>query len=385
MTIVSGVAIVIQNFANELVKNGFEICIIAQYIKNNIWQFDNRIQLIEVGGPLTKSPLHWMLLNSSIKKRYLKALKSKYSDILFPHFYPTHFFCTELEKKYFGCIIYYCHEPFRFFYDLEFTRRASLFQRIFMPLISIFFKKYDIIGGKNVNKVICNSHFIKQKIKLIYDRDAEVIFPFPKKSLKFNNSLDIRLNSNLKSNNPIIFTLGLSSHSKGVSELMKIFSKLIKRNTEIKLFIGGKISDENLTIIDNEVKKLSIMRESIIRIGYLNEEDLNTYYMQSTITYYTAIDESFGLIPVESMNMGTPVIAFEGGPSETILNGKTGFVIKNSDLDDFVEKSLLLITDITLREQFSKNAKKHAEENFIFGKSVEKLLNVFDEVLQTKK
>ena len=45
--------------------------------------------------------------------------------------------------------------------------------------------------------------------------------------------------------------------------------------------------------------------------------------------FYTAIDEPFGLIPLESMNYGIPVIAFEGGPSETIIDGLAGYLIKS--------------------------------------------------------
>ncbi len=52
-----------------------------------------------------------------------------------------------------------------------------------------------------------------------------------------------------------------------------------------------------------------------------------------------AIDESYGLIPLESMKNGTPIIAFKGGPSETILDGQTGYLIKNYNFNDFVKKS----------------------------------------------
>ncbi|MHA1284442.1 MAG: glycosyltransferase [Promethearchaeota archaeon] len=52
---------------------------------------------------------------------------------------------------------------------------------------------------------------------------------------------------------------------------------------------------------------------------------------------YSDIDDAYGLNLLESMKNGIYVIVFEGNPpSETIINVKTGFIIKNNDLNDFV-------------------------------------------------
>ena len=91
------------------------------------------------------------------------------------------------------------------------------------------------------------------------------------------------------------------------------------------------------------VRKLEIPNKNLISYGRISKKDLNIFYQSSLLTFFTAIDEPFGIIPLESMINGTPVIAFNmGGPKETILNGKTGYLIKNHDLNMFAEKALFI-------------------------------------------
>lgn len=77
------------------------------------------------------------------------------------------------------------------------------------------------------------------------------------------------------------------------------------------------------------------------------------------------------------MKNGTPVIAFEGGPSETIIDGLTGFLIQNQDTNQFAQKALKLIKDKELYNKFSKNAKTHIKEMFNFEKSISDLELLF--------
>ena len=68
------------------------------------------------------------------------------------------------------------------------------------------------------------------------------------------------------------------------------------------------------------------------------------------------------------MKCGTPIIAFEGGPSETIINEITGYLIKNQDTNQFAQKAIKLMKDKELYYKFSKNAKTHIKEKFNFEK-----------------
>jgi glycosyltransferase involved in cell wall biosynthesis len=71
--------------------------------------------------------------------------------------------------------------------------------------------------------------------------------------------------------------------------------------------------------------------------------------------------EYFGYIPVESMASGTPVIAFKysGGPSETIVDGKTGWLVSNEM--EFYETAIKVVENY-YSEDINKSCKERAEE-----------------------
>ena len=169
---------------------------------------------------------------------------------------------------------------------------------------------------------------------------------------------------------------------KGTKELMIIFHKILEKIPKAILLIGGNIKKENKRIIKRMIKKLKIPSHNIIFYPNIKNENLKYFYMNSTLTLYTAIDEPFGQIPLESMKYKTPVIAFEGGgPSETIQDGKTGFLIKNFDLEDFAEKAIDLIMNKELYYTFCQNAKYHVTNNFNFERSVSQLLLIIRKYL----
>jgi glycosyltransferase involved in cell wall biosynthesis len=199
------------------------------------------------------------------------------------------------------------------------------------------------------------------------------------------NDYNLRKDLMLKRDTPIIFTLGLSTHLKGAKELIYIFKRILKEKPETILLIGGHLAKGNKKIIKNLIKKLKILDRNVILYGFIDDKLINSFYAQSTLTYYTAIDESYGLIPLESMKNGTPVIAFEGGPSETIVDGKTGYIIKTNNFDDFAQKTLMLMEEEKLYEQFSKSGKKHVLQNFNLEKGISSLETILRDIIEEKQ
>ena len=185
----------------------------------------------------------------------------------------------------------------------------------------------------------------------------------------------------LKKSNLFLFTLGLTHHLKGARELIMIFHEILDEFQNVILLIGGNIERTNKKVIKKLIKKYNIPANKIITCGFIKEDLLNIFYSNSHLTLYTTIDEAFGLIPLESMLNGTPVISFEGGPSETILDGQTGYVIKNSMSNDFARKTIKLMRDKNLLNKFSENAKKHVRNNFSYNKCVKNLETILQNII----
>ena len=118
--------------------------------------------------------------------------------------------------------LYYCLEPSRFFYDKKFYSNASFFLKNITRFLRLFYKKKDIQGAITADKIICISNFTKQRVKEIYGKEGQLHYIGVEMEEKADNKFDFNLREelNLKINIPLIFTLGLSHHMKGVKEMM---------------------------------------------------------------------------------------------------------------------------------------------------------------------
>lgn len=109
---------------------------------------------------------------------------------------------------------------------------------------------------------------------------------------------------------------------KRISLIAKAFTKLPQK----KLIIVGSGPEKNkiLKIINNN-KNIQLLVD-------VNEEELANLYSNCLAVIYMPIDEDFGLVPLEGMASGKVCIAAdEGGCKETVIDGKTGFLIKATE------------------------------------------------------
>ena len=371
LTVFVGAGKFLMDYANKFCEKGHSITIVTQKIDRDKYQFNNEILLIEVGGPLPSNPFYWLKFRK-IKKKFLNVLNNLDSKLFISLNFPSNYFCANIDGRNSLKHIYYCLEPYRFFHDKRFYSNAPFFLKNISRFLRFYFKKYDIEGTMDADETICISKFTRNRVKEFYNTEGLLHYigiPITENDINGREDLEIKEILKLHRDKPLIFTLGLSHHLKGAKELIIIFSKILKQIPEAVLLIGGWIIKENKFTIKKYVKKLKIPPANIVFYGFIKNNLLKDFYSQSTLTFYTALDESFGLIPLESMKNGTPVIAFEGGPSETILDGQNGYIIKNEDFKGFAQKAIELIRDKTLYERFSKNSVEYIEKNWNFNKS----------------
>ncbi|KAI1383821.1 glycosyltransferase family 4 protein [Hypoxylon trugodes] len=185
---------------------------------------------------------------------------------------------------------------------------------------------------------------------------------------------------------PILFTCSRLAGEKGFGFLAEAAIELDKRGMEFKLVVVG--GNRN-PIVEREVKEMFGPLEEkgkVIFAGFKVGEDLMTHYASADIFLHCSITETFGLVVLEAMASGVPVIARdEGGPSDIIEHGKTGFLVRPNDLSGFVEKVLKLGRDTVLRKEFSAAARSFACEATWERISNKAAWQMFDTIEQFEK
>jgi glycosyltransferase involved in cell wall biosynthesis len=161
----------------------------------------------------------------------------------------------------------------------------------------------------------------------------------------------------------IIVSVCRLAPEKGFEFLAQAAKKLDEKGFKFKLLIVGGNKNEQVVqgIRDmfghlNDEGKVSFA-------GFLKGEELARAYASGDLFLHCSITETFGLVVLESMASGVPVIARdEGGPSEIVADGKSGYLVPPHNLDVFVEKVLKLSNDSELRLKMARESRKMAEE-----------------------
>lgn len=175
---------------------------------------------------------------------------------------------------------------------------------------------------KHVEKKVCNSENTRSRIKKYLGSDAKVVYPPVETSrFKFKKYGNFWLSVNR-----------LFNH-KRVDMQMKAFSKL---RDEKLIVVGSYEQSRHFLRWVDYIKK--IKPENVKILSFVSDGKLRELYSCCKGFITTAMNEDFGLTPVEAMASGKPVVACnEGGYKETVVNGETGILIDNIDSDNLVE------------------------------------------------
>ncbi len=188
-------------------------------------------------------------------------------------------------------------------------------------------------------------------------------------------SLSLHAKSDLKSKR--IVTIGRYSYEKGYDYLLKIWSIVEKRCPDWQL---------NVYAMGDPTPYVKLMDELSIdkRRCHLNSSlvDVESEYIRSSILVQPSRTEGFGLVLVEAMACGLPVVSFdcENGPRSLITDGENGFLIPAYDVDLFSERLIQLINDEQLRVRMGECGLLKSQQYHI-SKIAQQWVKLFDDLM----
>lgn len=165
---------------------------------------------------------------------------------------------------------------------------------------------------------------------------------------------------------------------KGIFALIPIL-KRCRQKFNARLYIVGDGPFKSL--LERKITEYNL-KESIILIGRVNWDQLLLLYNKAMVTILPSEREGFPLALVESMSCGTPVVAtITDGSKEIITDEVDGFLIPQDDVESFAEAVCQLLSNATIYEQMSINARKKAVSKFSLERLGEKLHRVYHSCL----
>ncbi|MDI9309901.1 MAG: glycosyltransferase [Limnohabitans sp.] len=171
--------------------------------------------------------------------------------------------------------------------------------------------------------------------------------------------------------------LARHTYEKGIDRLLHIWREVIKKHPDWTLNIYGEgfLYDDNLMLS----KKLEL--ENNVNF-YKPKQNIEEIYISSSIYLMTSRQEGFGMVLLEAMNYGLPIIAYDCpvGPREIIENGKNGFLIENDNQNEFVKKIFQLIENKNLRSEIG-NISSETLKKYEVSKIIRQYCNFFNEIV----
>ena len=179
-------------------------------------------------------------------------------------------------------------------------------------------------------------------------------------------------------NNKCLLYVGAISDRKNFPFLIQVFKEINKMHPDIKLVIVGKGDRSYIKKYTKDLDKQQ--RESIRFAGAVDNKQLRYIYPLAKVFLLPSKQEIFGMVLLEAMYLGTPVISSLNGGSKTMINtDENGIVIEDFDVDKWVEAINKYLTDIVFRNEILHNARKTIEDNYTWDKIAQKMLAVIGE------
>ena len=259
----------------------------------------------------------------------------------------------------------YCHTPMRYAWDEAeyYLSEANLTKGTkgkIARLILSYLRRWDLKSAKNVKYFIANSNHIAKKIKRIYKRNADVIYP----------PVDVNKFSLVTEKEDFYLTASRLVPYKRIDLIVDAFAKMLDK----KLVVIGSGPETD--------KIKSKATPNVDVLGYQSFEFLKNY-LQKAKAFVFAAEEDFGIIVVEAMACGTPVIAGNyGGTAESVIDGVTGILFPEQTVDSIVDavKKFDVISHSVNYSAIRNHAEKFSRE--IFEKNIK---NYVDEKIQLLK
>jgi glycosyltransferase involved in cell wall biosynthesis len=250
----------------------------------------------------------------------------------------------------------YCHSPMRYIWNMfhDYRKRSGFVTRMVMPPVSHYLRSWDVIAAARVYQFAANSENVARQLNTYYRRDATIIYP------------------------PVSVDDFSAVPSNQLEDYYLLVGELVAYKRPDLAIEAFNLLRKKLVVIGGGEMLPRIRAQAGPTISVLGPQPfdiLRRNYARCRALVFPG-EEDFGIVPVEAMASGRPVIAFKkGGATESVVEGRTGTFFEKQTVQDLVDaiercESLSLDSSSIVEHartfgpgRFAKSMKAFVDEN----------------------
>jgi glycosyltransferase involved in cell wall biosynthesis len=214
--------------------------------------------------------------------------------------------------------ICYCHSPMRYIWNMyaDYREKAGFVARIALPPLSHYIRMWDAISATRVHHFVANSRGVSARIGTYYNRASTVIYP------------------------PVATDAFRPLPASEVEDYCLLVGELVPyKRPELAVEAFNRLGHKLIVIGGGE--RLAAIKEmagpNVTVLGPQPFEELRRHYAHCQALVFPG-EEDFGMVPVEAMASGRPVIAFNrGGVAESVIEGVSGTFFDEPSVDAIID------------------------------------------------
>lgn len=225
--------------------------------------------------------------------------------------------------------------------------------------------------------IVSVSEYSKKQAIEINDSEKSRFYLLPNAlQWEVNENVKVPADSSKRSKIKLLTVCRLDSSEryKGVDTVIEALPHIIKKVPEIQFIIIGSGSDRERL---ERLARTCGVAKYVCFLGSVNDVDLLAHYKDCDVFVMPSAGEGFGIVFLEAMQFGKPVVAADcGGTPEVVKNNTTGLLIEYGDIAQLTRALTRLCLDPALRTQLGSAGHQRLKENFTFPRFKQNLTNI---------
>ena len=350
---INGVSTSIQTFKTEFERAGHQVVLIAPEYTGNDEQHENIFRVKSRSIPY--DPEDRMMVSSHIKQLIPKLKQYNFDLIHIQTPFVAHYSGIKIAKALnIPCVITYhtLFEEYLYHYIPLIPRQVLRF----------FARRFSSSQCNQAQGVIAPSSIIVDLLKTYGVKNNIKIIPtgINSQKFKYGDGSKFRTKFNISPEKKILLNVSRVAYEKNIGLLIELIDKARKLIPDIMLVIAGEGPAKTAYMEQAEQLNLG---EHIAFVGYLDRDsELIDCYHSADLFVFSSVTETQGLVLLEAMAAGTPVVSLAAMGTKDILIGCDGARITSGEIDDFCNKVVSLLNDHDTYNDTKLAAIDHAQK-----------------------